>query len=104
MNTTNESDVFRYVDPDTGQAIEHKIEETVNVCLIVRDGRWVIDPVTVDGWSLDPAHDGGASNSECPCGDEDSCDAAKAAADKLPFPNGEDLAAMLADALGSEFP
>ena len=55
----------------------HYIEESVWVYLM-RDwdgaDRWVLDPVTVDGYGLDSGLENGVRNSECVCEDQAECD------------------------------
>ncbi|OPX08362.1 hypothetical protein [Mycobacterium sp. AT1] len=60
---------------------------------------WIVDAATVDGCALDSAQsDETAVNTECAC-DTAECDDVLAAADRLPLPNGEDLAQLICDAL-----
>ncbi|TKG61545.1 hypothetical protein [Prauserella endophytica] len=78
---------------------EHFLEESVQVYLRFSDGRWVLDRPTLDGAPLDSVLTGGASNSECECGDPAGCERARAVADQAPLPNAEDLYALLLEAL-----
>lgn len=85
-------------DPTDGT---HFIEQSVRVYLRLSDDRthWIVDAATVDGYALDSAQsDETAVNTECACG-TDECDDVLAAADRLPLPNGEDLAQLICDAL-----
>lgn len=83
---------------------EHKIEESVAVYLIVRDGKWVVDPTTVDGYTLFSNYENGPLNEDCDCEEPEECERARLAADKLPFPNGEDLIGMLKAAVEARGP
>ncbi|KDE97077.1 conserved hypothetical protein [uncultured Mycobacterium sp.] len=85
-------------EPDDGT---HYIEQSVRVYLRLSDDRtsWIVDAATVDGAALDSAQsDESATNTECAC-DSAECDAICAAADRLPLPNGEELAQLILDAL-----
>jgi hypothetical protein len=79
----------------------HYIEQSVHVYLRLSDDRthWIVDAATVDGCALDSAaSDECATNDECQCGSAE-CDAIRDAADRLPLPNGEELAQLILDAL-----
>lgn len=79
----------------------HYIEQTVRVYLRLSDDRshWIVDAATVDGCALDSAaSDECATNDECACGTPE-CDDILAAAERLPLPNGEELAQLILDAL-----
>lgn len=81
----------------------HFIEQTALVYLRLDDAgqRWIVDGSSVDGYPLDSAYDDlSAQRCECPCGQEAACEAARAAADRLPLPTGRELAALIIDALG----
>lgn len=85
-------------EPDDGT---HYIEQSVRVYLRLSDdrARWIVDAATVDGGALDSAaSDDCATNDECQCGTTE-CDAIRDAADRLPLPNGEELAQLILDAL-----
>jgi hypothetical protein len=81
----------------------HYIEQTALVYLRLSDDgtRWIVDTTSVDGYPLDSAYDDlSAQRCECPCGQEAACEAARAAADRLPLPTGRELAALIINALG----
>ena len=81
----------------------HVIEQTALVYLkLSADGtHWCVDTTSVDGYPLDSAYDDhSAQRCECPCGQEAACEAARAAADRLPLPTGRELAALIINALG----
>lgn len=81
----------------------HYIEESVCVYLM-RDwdgtDRWVLDPVTVDGYGLDSGLENGARNSECMCEDQAECNAIRDRMDRAALPTAEVLMHLLADLLG----
>ena len=81
----------------------HYIEESVWVYLM-RDwdgtDRWVLDPVTVDGYGLDSGLEDGARNSECMCEDQAECNAIRDRMDRAALPTATDLMHLLADSLG----
>ncbi len=80
----------------------HFIEQTALVYLRLSDDgtHWIVDTTSVDGYPLDSAYDDlSAQRCECPCGQEAACEAARAAADRLPLPTGRELAALIIDAL-----
>lgn len=78
---------------------EHKIEESVQVYLILRDGKWVIDGPSLDSHSLFPVIDGGARNEDCECDDHTSCEQARKKAEELSLPSGQELLILLAEAI-----
>lgn len=85
-------------EPDDGT---HYIEQSVRVYLRLSDdrARWIVDAATVDGAALDSAaRDENATNDECACGSGE-CDDILAAADRIPLPNGRELAHLILDAL-----
>jgi hypothetical protein len=79
----------------------HYIEQSLRVYLRLSDDRthWIVDAATVDGAALDSAaSDECATNDECACSSVE-CDSICAAADRLPLPNGEELAQLILNAL-----
>lgn len=85
---------------------EHDIEESAKVYLELVDGKWAIDPLTLDGAALDGLEDGPwcdywPHRAEIP-GDEaeakEKCLLLVNAAP--PLPNAEELFFLLAEALG----
>lgn len=81
----------------------HRIEHSVQVYLLYRDGEWVVDPVTLDGYDLDPVLLGptledGARNGECAgagCPDQHECHREREHADATPLPTGYELSQLL---------
>lgn len=80
---------------------DHRVEQTVEVYLRFEDGRWVIDPVTLDGFALDTVRGTGSSTSECECGSPDECRAAREAADAVDPPTGRQLHTLLGEAINN---
>ena len=80
----------------------HYIEESVKVYLM-RDpegrDRWVIDPSTLDGYRLDSDLDY-PMGENCECADQAECERVAARMAAAHLPDGHQLLAMLADALG----
>ena len=79
----------------------HFVEQTVRVYLRLADDgtSWIVDGATVDGHSLDSAYsDETATNTECACGRPDECEDLRASADRIPLPNGAELAQLILDA------
>lgn len=80
----------------------HYIEESVKVYLM-RDphgrDRWVIDPSTVDGHTLDSDLDYPEAGN-CECGNDHDCGRTAARMAAAHLPTGHDLLLMLADTLG----
>lgn len=89
-----------FEDPAEGKS-PHYIESSVLVYLRLDDKgeSWIVDGATVDGYALDSSNYG--SNSECPCSDQQKCDAAlEKAVAQARDPNGFELMLMLATAMG----
>ncbi|MEX0687656.1 MAG: hypothetical protein WD072_03190 [Pirellulales bacterium] len=106
---TNDDDDDVPLRPDGNVAVgwrdtsHHYIEQTALVYLRLDDAgrQWIVDTTSVDGYPLDSAYDDlSAHRGECPCGEEAACEAARAAADRLPLPTGRELAALIINALG----
>lgn len=86
--------------------MKHKIEEVARVYLLWDDatGEWVIDPICMDGSSLDGSTDGVVIN----CGDHedhedvdnDVCEQEAVRAGLTNLPNARELLHMLADEFG----
>lgn len=87
------------LDPNTGKPV-HYIEESVDVSLRLDDKgeKWIVDGAAF-GEGLYTVLQTGARNEQCLCGADEECEAARAFADSLPMPDGEDLMFMLAKAL-----
>lgn len=79
----------------------HRIESAVLVYLLwdAEEGRWVIDPVTLDGAMLDTS--GTVNDTECECADVDTSHAAELArAQAAPLPTAGELIRLLHEAAG----
>lgn len=77
----------------------HYIEESVQVYLRFENGCWVVDRPTVDGSALEPVFHTGARKEACECDDHSGCERARLRADKVPLPTGQELYALLGEAL-----
>lgn len=75
----------------------HHIEEMAKVWLKLNDAGtgWEIDSPSDDGYGLE-GYDNGPLLDACECEDVEGCEAAGAAADKLPRPNLRELGAIIA--------
>lgn len=77
------------------QPPKHRIESSVLVYLLFDGERWYVDPVTMDGHSLDGLT---VDGSECECDDPAGHAAAVAAANKFAAPTGTGLISLLREA------
>lgn len=78
----------------------HKIEEHVKVYLRLSDdgSRWVIDPITFDGFPLDGLKNGPTpTESDCECADRKACWEAHNHAAYVPLPTGKELFDLMAE-------